>query len=70
MIKTEWDQAIEKAVQDGEFAFWAEIIKHFPEATSGDFDPILSMEMGMNLKGYLSHWLEWNHPTYREESNQ
>jgi hypothetical protein len=68
MTKTEWEQAIEKAVQDGEFAFWKQIVKHFPEATSGDFDPILSMEMDQRLQGYLSHWLDWNHPTYREEN--
>jgi hypothetical protein len=28
MNKKEWEDAIEKAVQDGEFAFWAEIVKH------------------------------------------
>ena len=70
MTKTEWDQAIKKAVEDGEFAFWEQIVKHFPEATSGDFDPILSMRMDQRLQGYLSHWLDWNHPTYRKDTGE
>lgn len=68
MNKKEWKSALEKAVEEGEFAFWAEIVKHFPEATSGDFDPMLSMEMGINLERYLSHWLDFNHPTFRKDN--
>ena len=67
--KEEWETRIDKAVQDGEFAFWAEIVKHFPEATSGDFDPMLSMDMGQRLQGYLSHWLDCNHPTYGKDND-
>jgi hypothetical protein len=66
--KEEWETRMDKAVQDGEFAFWAEIVKHFPEATSGDFDPMLSMDMAQRLQGYLSHWLDCNHPTYGEDN--
>jgi hypothetical protein len=66
--KEEWETRMDKAVQDGEFAFWAEIVKHFPEATSGDFDPMLSMDMAQRLQGYLSHWLDCNHPTYGKDN--
>ena len=67
MEKQEWTKVIEKAIQDGEFAFWGEIIKHFPEVTGGDFDPILLAEMTISLKDYLEHWLFCNHPTYLED---
>jgi len=67
--KEEWETRMDKAVQDGEFAFWAEIVKHFPEATSGDFDPMLSMDMAQRLQGYLSHWLDCNHPTYGKDND-
>lgn len=37
-MKTIKERIIE-AREDAVFAFWAEVAKHFPEATGGDLDP-------------------------------
>lgn len=51
---------IETAVSDAEEAFWAVIAARFPEATTGDFDPLASHQFQEVLKANVKLWLTWN----------
>jgi hypothetical protein len=68
MNKQEWNESIENVAKSAEFAFWAVVAKAYPEVETGDFDIGLTFEMRMEMESYIAHWLNSNHPTYREDN--
>ena len=66
--KQEWKGSIENVGEDALMAFWEVVANAYPEAETGDFDIALRIEMGMKVEEYISHWLNYNHPTYREDN--
>lgn len=68
MSEQELKDRIEKATEEGLFAFWQEIVNHFPTATSGDFPPDLDFEMTLTMEKMVNYWLSFNDPTYPQEA--
>jgi len=68
MNKQEWKTSIENVEHDAQMAFWAVVAKAYPEVKTGDFDIGLTIEMGMEMEGYIAHWLNCNHPTYGKDN--
>ena len=66
--KKEWKASIEEVGENAINAFWEVVGKEYSEAEGGEFDIGLSIEMGMKAEEYISHWLDLNHPTYREDN--
>lgn len=48
------------AVEQAEHAFWAEIVKHFPEAQSGDFNPLAAHRLTNSLHEAVNTWIDSN----------
>lgn len=53
---------IRTALQEADHAFWAEIVKHFPEVESGDFGPDDTFKWDNAMEEALMTWLGWNYP--------
>ena len=51
---------IEKAVKDAEFAFWAVIVKEFPEIRKGDVTPWEAMLFSGELQDAVRRWYNDN----------
>jgi hypothetical protein len=51
-----------EAVEHAENLFWNAIASDYPEITSGDFPPDLSMEMSDKLTQFVTVWLKTNEP--------
>lgn len=54
---------IERAREDAIFAFWAEIAKHFPEATGGDLDPHSVFYFDEMADDLIEEWTATNIPS-------
>jgi hypothetical protein len=66
---TDMNRAIDPAIRDAaieeaQVAFWAVIVKHYPEVPSGDMDPGGSFAFSSGCDEALDRWLRWNHPTH------
>lgn len=55
-----------KALGSAEAAFWADIEKSYPEATSGDLSPIEANNVVWAMRVALVEWLEFNCDIPRE----
>lgn len=64
-MKTIKERIIE-AREDAIFAFWAEVAKHFPEATSGDLDVFSVFRFDEEANKVIEEWTASNLP--REEA--
>ncbi len=66
----ELNKRIDEARQLAEDAFWAVVAEKFPEAKSGDFDPMATFNMETSMRNWIKLWVEWNVPAthYREHS--
>lgn len=53
---------IDKAVEDAELAFWAEIAKAFPEAKSGDLGPDVVHILISTMRDAVTVWVWLNVP--------
>ncbi len=51
---------VSDVVHDGEHNFFAEVIKHFPKATTGDLDPSSSFEWSDANEKVIKQWWSWN----------
>lgn len=54
------DARIKAALQRGEDAFWESVAKEFPEATSGDLDPTLTVALTQTMERAIRAWVEYN----------
>jgi hypothetical protein len=58
------------AVDDAEMAFWAEIVKHFPEIETGDLPPDIVIPLRIQNEDAVCHWLGGNSdlfPSFRDD---
>lgn len=57
-----------KALENAKLAFWAEVAKAFPDATSGDVDHGLVIEFELAAENAIDNWIEMNtsNVTYKE----
>lgn len=53
---------IDDAIQNAEDAFWAQLVKDFPEVKTGDFPPCATMDFVDAVRTAARAWLLWNHP--------
>lgn len=60
------EQRIKVARQEGEDAFWAKIVEHFPEAVDGSF---LMSDMDDIMLSWVKHWVENNVPIQSTEKD-
>ena len=67
MNRKEWKESIEKTAEDALFAFWEVVAKAYPQAKGGEFGIGETFEMHQMAEEFIAHWLDLNHPTYREE---
>lgn len=58
---------ISAALEKAEEAWWAEMVKAFPEVKTGDFPPECHFDFVAAQKKALQSWLMWNHPALQEE---
>ena len=47
-------------IEDAEFAFWAEVVKHLPLAEGGDFPPEESLVWDEAMERAVTGWWSWN----------
>jgi hypothetical protein len=57
--KIPMEERIKTARQEAEDAFWAVIVKHFPDATDGSF---LMSDMDDIMLSWVNHWVDCNVP--------
>ena len=57
---TEMEARIEEAAGNALEAFWASIVESFPEATSGDFEPMMQGLMYSQAEDWIAHWVAMN----------
>ena len=55
-----FEARVEAAARDGEFGFWKEVIKHFPEISRGDVDPWNAISFAEVLKDAIKMWYNTN----------
>jgi hypothetical protein len=60
--ETNMEERIEQALYHANMAFWKEIVKAFPEANDGDFDPLHTHQMTEQMETWISHWVDLNVP--------
>ena len=51
---------VRKAIERADDAFWAVIAKSFPEAKSGDFDPMATKKWDDACEEAVNQWLHLN----------
>ena len=56
----EKDERLETAVTDAENAFWSEIAKSYPEAASGDLEPLIVHQLRETMRAAVKRWVELN----------
>lgn len=64
------EEQIRNALHDADDAFWAQIVKHFPEVEFGDFSPWDSLVWEQAQQRALEIWLYWNHPAHQAEREE
>jgi len=61
------DNRIKKAVEQASTAFWAQIVKNFPEAVYGDLDPEVTVRLRREQEAAVKRWVQLNIPVYYHE---
>lgn len=51
---------IEEATSTALYEFWAKIADAFPEAHSGDIDPLACFQFEEEARKIVGHWVDWN----------
>lgn len=53
---------LDPALEEAQNAFWAVIVKHYPEADSGDFPPDATFAFDQAIKDAAETWIAFNVP--------
>jgi len=48
---------------DAQYAFWDVVAKHYPNAVSGDVDPLIQVLFDATIKEVIDHWIDNNVPS-------
>jgi hypothetical protein len=51
-----------QAVEQAQAKFWEEIVRCYPDATAGDFDPLADHEFERACASAVRLWVKWNVP--------
>ena len=54
------EERITKAIEDADFAFWAEVAASFPEISSGDFPPAAEARLRFKMEAAIRMWVKLN----------
>ena len=60
-------ERLAKATEDAQLAFWEEFAKHYPEAVSGDFEPLHTIWFDNACGMATAHWVDNNVPEWQED---
>jgi hypothetical protein len=63
-------ERIETATESALFEFWRVIAESFPEADSGDIDPLSNFQFNQEAEKIVSEWFNWNVAIKREEETK
>jgi hypothetical protein len=63
MATNETSPAIEELVQEADDAFWEVIVRHFPQARSGDLSPLATVQLTRAQEAAVAEWISNNVPT-------
>ena len=58
---------LKSLVQEADEAFWQIVVKHYPEATSGDLSPCTSIRLNDAQEDAIAEWIWANVPGANEE---
>tara|TARA_Y100000310_G_C20057893_1_gene523582 strand:+ start:157 stop:447 length:291 start_codon:yes stop_codon:yes gene_type:complete len=47
-------------VEDAQFSFWEQVVKHLPLAEGGDFDPMSSYQFDLAIEEAVTKWWSYN----------
>lgn len=61
-MNQELNRRIRDAAMAARWAFWSVITVRFPEAKTGDFDPLSSDQFDLLTENAVKHWVESNVP--------
>jgi len=53
-------QRIKKAAKEAEAAFWESVAKQFPEIKTGDFHPLQTHKMQLQMEEWIRQWVNLN----------
>lgn len=56
------EEKVQEVVREAQEAFWAAVVKHFPECKTGDSEPLEALRFSMACEKAIKQWLTWNHP--------
>ena len=56
------EKTLEEVVEDAQQSFWASVVEHFPEITSGDFAPDQHINFLNACKTAVRQWVDNNKP--------
>lgn len=56
------EKEIERVSREAEEAFWAEVVKHFPDIKTGDLDPGATVRFRLACAEVVEAWLDQNTP--------
>lgn len=56
LVEEEIEEATERAMED----FWASVAESFPDAKSGDFDPMAELHFHTMCRAAVRAWVMWN----------
>lgn len=56
----DFEARLEETIEDALEAFWERVVENFPEATSGDFDPMYEGLMTFQATEWVRHWVKLN----------
>ena len=51
---------VQAVADNAEQAFWAAVAESFPEAKSGDLDPMTAVRFSKAAKDAVREWVAWN----------
>lgn len=60
------NRRIVEASNEAQAAFWKVVAKNFPEATTGDFDPLSYNRFAVTCDNAVTHWVDCNFPKPHE----
>lgn len=65
LVRLTGDERIDDAVEGAELAAWDVVARRFPEAKSGDLDPITAHRLTETLREAVREWVQQNAPIRR-----
>jgi hypothetical protein len=52
--------AIEVVIHDALTAFWEAVVRHYPQAVTGDLSPLATMQLSVSAENAIEEWIDNN----------